>query len=186
MDINEILMPALSPTMEEGGIAKWLVKPGDNVKAGDVIAEIETDKAIMEFEATSDCTIKNLLVAEGTTEIKVNTPIATLGMEPPVTQEVITQQMNEGNTPPAEVKNGAEITTNNKKEKIDQTQDVVTVRESIRDAIAEEMRRDASVFLLGEEVGEYQGAYKVSQGLLDEFGASRIIDTPITEHAFTG
>ena len=179
-------MPALSPTMEEGGIAKWLVKPGDNVKAGDVIAEIETDKAIMEFEATSDCTIKNLLVAEGTTEIKVNTPIATLGMEPPVTQEVITQQMNEGNTPPAEVKNGAEITTNNKKEKIDQTQDVVTVRESIRDAIAEEMRRDASVFLLGEEVGEYQGAYKVSQGLLDEFGASRIIDTPITEHAFTG
>ena len=137
MDANEILMPALSPTMEEGGIAKWLVKPGDNVKAGDVIAEIETDKAIMEFEATSDCTIKSLLVTEGTTEIKVNTPIATLGMEPLVTQKVITQQASEGSTAPAEGKNRAEITTTNRKGKIDQTRDVVTVRESIRDANAE-------------------------------------------------
>ena len=185
MEDKEILMPALSPTMEEGGITKWLIKPGDKVKAGDVIAEIETDKAIMEFEATIDCKIKDLLIAEGSTEIKINTPIASLEVTESQNIEIGTEKVN--NT----LKKGIskpEINTQklNKEEKKEHQKNLVTVREAIRDAIAEEMRNDKSVFLMGEEVGEYQGAYKVSQGLLEEFGKNRIIDTPITEHGFTG
>ena len=185
MNSNEILMPALSPTMEEGGIAKWLVKEGDIIKAGDLIAEIETDKAIMEFESSIDCTISKLLVEEGTNNIKVNTPIVKIN----------------DNHNPLPIKNlNKENDQKNKSKKIINTQNgvhdikfeknenlkILTVRESIRDALAEEMRADENVFLMGEEVAEYQGAYKVSQGLLDEFGSKRVIDTPITEHGFTG
>ena len=185
MNSNEILMPALSPTMEEGGITKWLVQEGDIIKAGDLIAEIETDKAIMEFESTIDCTISKLLVEEGTNHIKVNTPIVKIN----------------DNHNPLPIKNlNKENDKKNKSKKIINTQNdvyeinlekneklkILTVRESIRDALAEEMRADQNVFLMGEEVAEYQGAYKVSQGLLDEFGSKRVIDTPITEHGFTG
>ena len=185
MEDKEILMPALSPTMEEGGIAKWFVKPGDSVKAGDIIAEIETDKAVMEFEAVSDCKIKDLLIAEGTTEIKVNSPIATL--EIATSQEAVTSSPKTDRTrETTKAKSRAKIVETEEKKSAHQKVGIKTVRESIRDAIAEEMRRDESVFLMGEEVGEYQGAYKVSQGLLEEFGLRRIIDTPITEHGFTG
>ena len=182
---EEILMPALSPTMEEGGLAKWLIKPGDYVKAGDIIAEIETDKAIMEFEATSDCKIKDLLVEEGTTQIRVNTPIITLEVGDSQKISASMEMAKIASEPKRmETKNltkKAEVKKPSRKK-----EEVITVRESIRDAIAEEMRRDELVFLIGEEVGEYQGAYKVSQGLLEEFGMGRVIDTPITEHGFTG
>ncbi len=185
MNSNEILMPALSPTMEEGGIARWLVKEGDIIKAGDLIAEIETDKAIMEFESAIDCTISKLLVEEGTSHIKVNTPIV---------------KINDNHIPLTIKKLNNENDKKNKSKKIINTQNdehdikfeknenlkLLTVRESIRDALAEEMRADENVFLMGEEVAEYQGAYKVSQGLLEEFGNKRVIDTPITEHGFTG
>ena len=185
MNSNEILMPALSPTMEEGGITKWLVQEGDIIKAGDLIAEIETDKAIMEFESAIDCTISKLLVEEGTNHIKVNTPIIKIN----------------DNQIPLQIKNlNKENDKKNDSKKIINTQNdvheinleknenlkILTVREAIRDALAEEMRADENVFLMGEEVAEYQGAYKVSQGLLDEFGSKRVIDTPITEHGFTG
>ena len=182
---EEILMPALSPTMEEGGLAKWLIKPGDYVKAGDIIAEIETDKAIMEFEATSDCKIKSLLVEEGATQIKVNTPIIALEIEDSQKLSASMKRTKITSEPKIVEAKGPTKKTEIKKPS-SKKEEVMTVRESIRDAITEEMRRDESVFLIGEEVGEYQGAYKVSQGLLEEFGMGRVIDTPITEHGFTG
>ncbi|SMX36696.1 pyruvate dehydrogenase complex E1 component subunit beta [Maliponia aquimaris] len=195
---TEILMPALSPTMEEGTIAKWLVKEGDTVSSGDVIAEIETDKATMEFEAVDEGVIGKILVAEGTADVKVNTPIAVLVEEgesldaAPVATAPKAQATPAAEVAPARAAGEAAGApapqpernepdwpegTKTKKQ---------TVREALRDAMAEEMRRDGEVFLMGEEVGEYQGAYKISQGLLEEFGAKRVIDTPITEHGFTG
>ncbi len=195
---TEILMPALSPTMEEGTLAKWLVKEGDTVKSGDIMAEIETDKATMEFEAVDEGVIGKILIAEGTEGVKVNTPIAVLLEEGGSADDI------EISAPEAKADAGAEAApaaseatapapATPKPAKV-QTPDwpegtpmkKQTVREAIRDAMAEEMRADDSVFLMGEEVAEYQGAYKVSQGLLDEFGSKRIIDTPITEHGFAG
>jgi len=183
----QILMPALSPTMEEGAIAKWLVKEGDIVKAGDVIAEIETDKAIMELESYQDGKISKLLVLEGTTAVLVNSPIALFSEE---TDDSVNEEKQAGN----QTKNlrdqnelVQEVSSKTKDSKNVSTKNVeITVREALRDAMAEEMRSDKNVFLMGEEVAQYQGAYKVSQGLLDEFGAERVIDTPITEHGFTG
>ena len=188
---TEILMPALSPTMEEGKLAKWLVKEGDKVSAGDIIAEIETDKATMEFEAVDEGILAKIIVAEGTEGVLVNSPIALMADEAtdntvdvkPIKKNVQTDasssrtEFKSHETPLSgmEAEWGADIQT--------KTQ---TVREAIRDAMAEEMRRDEAVYLMGEEVAEYQGAYKVSQGLLDEFGSKRVIDTPITEHGFTG
>ncbi len=188
---TEILMPALSPTMEEGKLAKWLVKEGDKVSAGDIIAEIETDKATMEFEAVDEGILAKIIVAEGTEGVLVNSPIAMIANEAtestvdlqPIEKNVQTDasstktefKSQEAPLSGIEAEWGAEIQT--------KTQ---TVREAIRDAMAEEMRRDETVYLMGEEVAEYQGAYKVSQGLLDEFGSKRVIDTPITEHGFTG
>ncbi len=186
---QNILMPALSPTMEEGNLAKWLVKEGDTVESGDILCEIETDKATMEFEAVDEGVIGKILVGDGAEGVKVNTPIAVLieegesdGATPaaapapaaaeaapapaaaaPVVSAPVEQDLPEGTTFKSQ-----------------------TVREAIRDAMSEEMRRSEDVFLLGEEVAQYQGAYKVSQGMLDEFGAKRVIDTPITEHGFTG
>ena len=188
---TEILMPALSPTMEEGKLAKWLVKEGDKVSAGDIIAEIETDKATMEFEAVDEGILAKIIVAEGTEGVLVNSAIAIMANEAtestvdvqPIEKNVQTDasstrtEFKSQETPLSgmEAEWGADIQT--------KTQ---TVREAIRDAMAEEMRRDETVYLIGEEVAEYQGAYKVSQGLLDEFGSKRVIDTPITEHGFTG
>ena len=183
----QILMPALSPTMEEGAIAKWLVKEGDIVKAGDVIAEIETDKAIMELESYQDGKISKLLVSEGTTGVLVNSPIALFSEE---TDDNGNEEKQAGNqTKNLRVQNELvqEVPSKTKDSKNVSTKNVeITVREALRDAMAEEMRSDKHVFLMGEEVAQYQGAYKVSQGLLDEFGAERVIDTPITEHGFTG
>ena len=196
----QVLMPALSPTMTEGTLAKWLVKEGDSVSSGDILAEIETDKATMEVESIDDGIVGRLLVAEGVEEVAVNTPIAVLleeGEDASALDAVAAPEAAEpapaatgGNgmdpspvavaPPPAapvaaepDVPAGTEMVT-------------ITVREALRDAMAEEMRRDDTVFLMGEEVAEYQGAYKISQGLLDEFGAKRVIDTPITEHGFAG
>jgi pyruvate dehydrogenase E1 component beta subunit len=214
----QVLMPALSPTMEKGNLAKWLKKEGEAIKSGDVIAEIETDKATMEVEATDEGTLGKILIPEGTADVAVNTPIATIlsdgesaadlgkapdkapdkapaakaaASAPDVAQEVAESRapVGEGkpmiSAPPApaapkavaepdpEVPEGTEMVT-------------MTIRDALRDAMAEEMRRDPDVFLMGEEVAEYQGAYKVSQGLLQEFGARRVIDTPITEHGFAG
>src|SRR5579871_3637334 len=196
----EILMPALSPTMEEGKLAKWLVKEGDQVRSGDILAEIETDKATMEFEAVDEGRIGRLLVAEGTEGVKVNQPIATLlgGDEKaaPVRQAAPASSKPEApRAVPTPVQKAADpvlaptqpIAVNSDPEIPESTEMVtLTVREALRDAMAEEMRRDDTVFLMGEEVAQYQGAYKVSQGLLEEFGARRVIDTPITEHGFTG
>ena len=183
----QILMPALSPTMEEGAIAKWLVKEGDIVKAGDVIAEIETDKAIMELESYQDGKISKLLVLEGTIGVLVNSPIALFSEE---TDDSGNEEKQAGNqTKNLSVQNELvqEVPSKTKELKNVSTKNVeITVREALRDAMAEEMRSDKHVFLMGEEVAQYQGAYKVSQGLLDEFGAERVIDTPITEHGFTG
>ena len=183
----QILMPALSPTMEEGAIAKWLVKEGDIVKAGDVIAEIETDKAIMELESYQDGKISKLLVLEGTIGVLVNSPIALFSEE---TDDSGNEEKQAGNqTKNLRVENELvqEVPSKTKDSKNVSTKNVeITVREALRDAMAEEMRSDKHVFLMGEEVAQYQGAYKVSQGLLDEFGAERVIDTPITEHGFTG
>jgi pyruvate dehydrogenase E1 component beta subunit len=193
---TEILMPALSPTMEEGKLAKWLVKEGDVVKSGTILAEIETDKATMEFEAVDEGKIGQILVAEGTEGVKVNSPIATLladGEAPgaaPVKKAEAPKAEAKAEAPKSEAKAElhvpkmeivAEPEVPEGTEFINQT-----VRDALRDAMAEEMRRDPDVFLMGEEVAEYQGAYKVSQGLLQEFGAERVIDTPITEHGFTG
>src|SRR5882672_7322120 len=202
----QVLMPALSPTMEKGNLAKWLKKEGDTVKSGDVIAEIETDKATMEVEAVDEGTLGKILVPEGTNDVAVNTPIAMILAEgedaaalkdgkgaaakPPAKVEQPAQHEKAAvSAPPAEkeqpkakphditpepeVPAGTEMVT-------------MTMREALRDAMAEEMRRDPDVFVMGEEVAEYQGAYKVSQGLLQEFGARRVIDTPITEHGIAG
>ena len=207
---TEILMPALSPTMEEGKLVKWHVGEGDSVRAGDVIAEIETDKATMEVEAIDDGQVEKILVAEGTEHVPVNQPIAVLltdgggtstfpgaaGAGPSKPNESVAapalpatdlgearpalekapaepQVALEEPEPEAEVPPGTETVS-------------MTVREALRDAMAEEMRRDPEVFVMGEEVAEYQGAYKVTQGLLDEFGARRVVDTPITEYGFAG
>jgi pyruvate dehydrogenase E1 component beta subunit len=207
----QVLMPALSPTMEKGNLAKWHKKEGDAVKSGDVIAEIETDKATMEVEAVDEGTLGKILVPEGTTDVAVNTPIAMILADgedasalkdggaparqqkaaesaPPAKAEQPASQVNRAPAPPtapapvatepqlppeSDVPEGTEMVT-------------MTVREALRDAMAEEMRRDSTVFVMGEEVAEYQGAYKVTQGLLQEFGEARVIDTPITEHGFTG
>ena len=193
---TEILMPALSPTMEEGKLAKWLVKEGDVIKSGTILAEIETDKATMEFEAVDEGRIGQILVAEGTEGVKVNSPIATLLAEgeaagaAPV-KKAAPAELPKGEdhkavadkgavaAPKIEVAADPEIPAGT--EMVNQT-----VRDALRDAMAEEMRRDELVFLMGEEVAEYQGAYKISQGLLQEFGDRRVIDTPITEHGFAG
>jgi pyruvate dehydrogenase E1 component beta subunit len=209
----QVLMPALSPTMEKGNLAKWLKKEGETIKSGDVIAEIETDKATMEVEATDEGTLGRILIPEGTADVAVNTPIATIladgesaadlgkapapapkAAEAAPAAEAKTEAKTETKTdakagaapakapaapaaavaePDPEVPAGTEMITQ-------------TIREALRDAMAEEMRRDPDVFLMGEEVAEYQGAYKVSQGLLQEFGDRRVIDTPITEHGFAG
>jgi len=186
-------MPALSPTMEEGTLAKWLVKEGDSVSAGDILAEIETDKATMEFEAVDEGTIGKILVSEGSEGIKVNSPIAILiedgeKISEKEILEVSHQDVLSADTNTVEPKSRPATT-----ELVIETEwtDATkvkqqTVREALRDAMAEELRRDETVFLMGEEVAEYQGAYKVSQGLLEEFGSKRIIDTPITEHGFAG
>lgn len=204
----QVLMPALSPTMEKGNLAKWLKKEGETIRSGDVIAEIETDKATMEVEATDEGTLGRILVPEGTADVAVNTPIATIladgesaadlaSSEPKTESRTEPKASRTSSDAPAvevrpagegkpiavsprpgisedpEVPEGTEMVT-------------MTIREALRDAMAEEMRRDDDVFLMGEEVAEYQGAYKVSQGLLQEFGARRVIDTPITEHGFAG
>ena len=190
---SEILMPALSPTMEEGTLAKWLVKEGDSVSAGDILAEIETDKATMEFEAVDEGTIGKILVSEGSEGIKVNSPIAILiedgeKISEKEILEVSHQDVLSADTNTVEPKSrpaNTELVIET--EWTDATKvKQQTVREALRDAMAEELRRDETVFLMGEEVAEYQGAYKVSQGLLEEFGSKRIIDTPITEHGFAG
>jgi pyruvate dehydrogenase E1 component beta subunit len=206
----QVLMPALSPTMEKGNLSKWLKKEGEAIKSGDVIAEIETDKATMEVEATDEGTLGRILIPEGTADVAVNTPIATILADgekasdlgkaaAPAKQEKAAESAppasemksapapkDESETaqaapaapkvaaePDPEVPEGTEMVT-------------MTIREALRDAMAEEMRRDPDVFVMGEEVAEYQGAYKVTQGLLQEFGAKRVIDTPITEHGFAG
>ena len=189
-----ILMPALSPTMEEGTLAKWLVKEGDEVKSGQIIAEIETDKATMEFEAVDEGVIGKLLVAEGTQGVKVNDPIATLvtegdSAEAPAAAAPAPVPAAAPAAPaaaPAAAKAPVQIRDVAPDYPEGTPMKTMTVREAIREAMAEEMRADPTVFLMGEEVGEYQGAYKISQGLLDEFGAKRVVDTPITEHGFTG
>ena len=201
----QVLMPALSPTMEKGNLSKWLKKEGEAIKSGDVIAEIETDKATMEVEATDEGTLGKILIPEGTADVAVNTPIATILADGESAADLgkaaapAKQEKAAGSAPPAaaakpapapkgesapaapkavaepdpEVPEGTEMVT-------------MTIREALRDAMAEEMRRDPDVFVMGEEVAEYQGAYKVTQGLLQEFGARRVIDTPITEHGFAG
>ncbi|MGI3776894.1 MAG: pyruvate dehydrogenase complex E1 component subunit beta [Janthinobacterium lividum] len=186
----QILMPALSPTMTEGKLSRWLVKVGDEVSAGDVVAEIETDKATMEVEAVDEGRLAAILVEEGTDGVAVNTPIATLAAEgesaaapepkaaaapeprPEAAARAAAEPAAPAAAPAAEKEWGATS--------------AITVRQALRDAMAAELRADPTVFLLGEEVAQYQGAYKISQGLLEEFGERRIIDTPITEHGFTG
>ncbi len=192
---TEILMPALSPTMEEGKLAKWLVKEGDTVSAGQIIAEIETDKATMEFEAVDDGTVGRILVAEGTEGVKVNTPIALVVAEG---ESADAAPKAEARTPaPAPAAPAPAVAAPvaaPAAAAVDASPDwpagtpmkTMTVREALREAMAEEMARDGLVYLMGEEVGEYQGAYKISQGLLDQFGPKRVIDTPITEHGFAG
>ena len=197
---TEILMPALSPTMEEGTLAKWLVKKGDTVSAGDILAEIETDKATMEFEAVDEGTIGKLLVEEGTEGVKVNTPIAVLLEEGESAGDI---DSGASRTPApaapqpaksAEAAQPAPARPAAPAPAAEQSPDwpegaemrAMTVREALNSAMIEEMRRDERVFIIGEEVAEYQGAYKISQGLLDEFGAKRVVDTPITEHGFAG
>ena len=194
---TEILMPALSPTMEEGKLSKWLVKEGDTVKSGTILAEIETDKATMEFEAVDEGKIGKILVAEGTEGVKVNSPIATLladGEAPgaaPAKKAASAPKEAKADAPKEEKSDSKPGTPKfqapSDPEVPEGTEMVMTtVRDALRDAMAEELRRDELVFLMGEEVAEYQGAYKISQGLLEEFGARRVIDTPITEHGFTG
>jgi pyruvate dehydrogenase E1 component beta subunit len=211
----QVLMPALSPTMEKGNLAKWLKKEGETIKSGDVIAEIETDKATMEVEATDEGTLGKILIPEGTTDVAVNTPIATIladgesaadlakadsKAQAPARQEKAADSASSA-TAKAEAPSPAKSGGGDEKKAPAAPQVVaepdpdvpegtemvtMTIREALRDAMAEEMRRDADVFIMGEEVAEYQGAYKVTQGLLQEFGARRVIDTPITEHGFAG
>ncbi len=207
----QVLMPALSPTMEKGNLAKWLKKEGETIKSGDVIAEIETDKATMEVEATDEGTLGRILIPEGTADVAVNTPIATIladgesaadlgKVTAPASQEKAAESAPPAeakSTTPSEAKSGGgeekkapsapRAVAEPDPEVPDGTEMVtMTIREALRDAMAEEMRRDTDVFVMGEEVAEYQGAYKVTQGLLQEFGAKRVIDTPITEHGFAG
>ena len=190
----EIKMPALSPTMEEGTLAKWLVADGDDVRSGDVIAEIETDKATMEVEAIEDGKIGQILVPAGTQHVKVNAVIAMLLedgesasdmklLTPDAPAEPVATPVADDTNASAEIAPVAETASETE---WSGSSTSLTVRESIRDAMAEEMRRDENVFIMGEEVAEYQGAYKVTQGLLDEFGSKRVIDTPITEQGFAG
>ena len=175
----ELKMPALSPTMEEGKLARWLVKEGDAVKAGDILAEIETDKATMEFEAVDEGTVGRILVPAGSEGVKVGTVIALIAGEGEEAAPAPAAAAQVASAPPAPAKaDEAHAPASNMK--------TVTVREALRDAMAEEMRRDDRVFVMGEEVAEYQGAYKVTQGLLEEFGPKRVIDTPITEYGFAG
>ena len=184
---TEILMPALSPTMEEGTLSKWLVKEGDEVTSGDLIAEIETDKATMEVEAIDDGIIGKLLVSEGKEGIKVNTPIAVLtdsknSLE--ITDELTVKTVTEQPNVPKETPKLEQVKQN--EINLEPNSSFITVREALRNAMAEEMRLNKKVFVMGEEVAEYQGAYKVTQGLLEEFGDKRVYDTPITEHGFAG
>src|SRR5690242_3426429 len=207
---TEVLMPALSPTMEKGNLAKWLKKEGDPIRSGDVIAEIETDKATMEVEAVDEGTLGKILVPEGTSDVAVNTPIAMIlseGEDAAALKDgaaTARQQKTAESAPPAATPSAAPQVARMPQPppsqaappppdaiadpEIPEATEVVTmtVREALRDAMAEEMRRDKDVFVIGEEVAEYQGAYKVTQGLLQEFGAMRVIDTPITEHGFAG
>ena len=201
----ELKMPALSPTMEEGTLAKWLVKVGDDVKSGDILAEIETDKATMEFEAVDEGTVAAILVEAGTDNVKVGTVIATLRAEGESADAAPVEARTEAPGGPAGEAQPLEATPPQRVAPATGTEKLVTprakadpdlpagtemvrttVREALRDAMAEEMRRDDRVFVMGEEVAEYQGAYKVTQGLLDEFGPRRVIDTPITEYGFAG
>jgi pyruvate dehydrogenase E1 component beta subunit len=206
----ELKMPALSPTMEEGTLAKWLVKEGDTVKSGDVLAEIETDKATMEFEAVDEGTVSKIVVPEGTDGVKVGAVIALIAgededasapaaapaakaeapVETPAAQKV---EAPEGGSAPQQMQTAAralvaDVADTHEDPEVPEGTELVrmTVRDALRDAMAEEMRADERVFVMGEEVAEYQGAYKVTQGLLDEFGAQRVIDTPITEYGFAG
>jgi pyruvate dehydrogenase E1 component beta subunit len=207
---TEVLMPALSPTMEKGNLAKWLKKEGDAIKSGDIIAEIETDKATMEVEASDEGTLGKILVPEGTADVAVNTPIAVIlgdgedksaikGAKP--SQQKATEsappaksEKSEAKAPAAPAPKKHQKAPQAPETKVAADPDIpegtemvtMTIREALRDAMAEEMRRDKDVFVMGEEVAEYQGAYKVTQGLLQEFGAKRVIDTPITEHGFAG
>ena len=185
----EILMPALSPTMTEGNLSKWLVQKGDKVKAGDLIAEIETDKATMEVESVDEGIILDLLYKEGDVNIPVNNVIAVLGnndekIKSKENSSTTKSNKNKTNKEQVKIKNipKKEIPINDEKN----NNDIITMREAIRDTMAEEMRKDKNIFILGEEVAEYQGAYKVTQGLLDEFSDKRVLDTPISEHGFTG
>jgi pyruvate dehydrogenase E1 component beta subunit len=181
----EILMPALSPTMEEGTLSKWLVKEGDTVTSGDLIAEIETDKATMEVESVEDGVIGKLVVSEGEEFIKVNSVIAILinnGEELPIIETLKDELV----LPDKMISDNIEIDTQLIKNNNATSSSKITVREALRNAMSEEMRLDNNVFIMGEEVAEYQGAYKVTQGMLDEFGDKRVIDTPITEHGFAG
>jgi pyruvate dehydrogenase E1 component beta subunit len=204
----EVLMPALSPTMEKGNLAKWIKHEGDKVRSGDVIAEIETDKATMEVEAVDEGTLGKILVPEGTEDVAVNTPIAVIladgedasavkAAAAPATQQKAAESVPPAKQPvseapaPAPVKSAVaeppQPQAVPEPDVPDGTEMVtMTVRDALRDAMAEEMRRDPSVFVMGEEVAEYQGAYKITQGLLQEFGAHRVVDTPITEHGFAG
>jgi pyruvate dehydrogenase E1 component beta subunit len=209
---TEVLMPALSPTMEKGNLSKWLKKEGDTVKSGDVIAEIETDKATMEVEAVDEGTLGKILVPEGTNDVAVNTPIAMILADGedatalrdgkpanidaiPAAQvkaaepaRAVTADAAKAPAPPKSATQPPPAAPATPEPEVPQGTEMVTMtmREALRDAMAEEMRRDPDVFVMGEEVAEYQGAYKVTQGLLDEFGARRVIDTPITEHGFAG
>ncbi len=199
----ELKMPALSPTMEEGTLAKWLVKEGDAVKSGDILAEIETDKATMEFEAVDEGVIDKILVAAGTDGVKVGALIATMVGEgetsspapaaSPAPVEQPTSQATQATPTPHQMESGArdlvaDVARTHDAPEVPEGTELrsTTVRDALRDAMAEEMRRDDRVFVMGEEVAEYQGAYKVTQGLLQEFGKKRVIDTPITEYGFAG
>jgi pyruvate dehydrogenase E1 component beta subunit len=199
----QVLMPALSPTMEKGNLAKWLKKEGETIKSGDVIAEIETDKATMEVEATDEGTLGQILIPEGTADVAVNTPIATILADGESAADLAKapapakQQQAAASAPPAETKAEAPaaptsaapvapVAAPGPEVPAGTEMVTMTIREALRDAMAEEMRRDADVLVMGEEVAEYQGAYKITQGLLQEFGARRVIDTPITEHGFAG
>jgi pyruvate dehydrogenase E1 component beta subunit len=207
---TEVLMPALSPTMERGNLAKWLKKEGDKVRSGDIIAEIETDKATMEVEAADEGTLGKILVPEGTADVAVNTPIAVIlndGEDKSAIKDAKPSQQQKASesAAPAKAETAEAKAQSAPASKTQKAPDApapqaandpdipegtemvtMTMREALRDAMAEEMRRDQDVFVMGEEVAEYQGAYKVTQGLLQEFGAKRVIDTPITEHGFAG
>ena len=191
---NEIKMPALSPTMTEGILSKWLVKIGDEIRSGDVIAEIETDKATMEVEAVDDGVVTQLVVEEGTQAVPVGTVIATISGDSGDEPDTISQNKETPQVEPSITSPVIEPVAAPAKRDVSIAQVMewdgpvknMTVREALRDAMAEEMRVDDKIFIMGEEVAEYQGAYKVTQGLLDEFGEKRVIDTPITEHGFTG